>query len=242
MNWDGPSGAGGACTRCSTRRWRAPTRARCWQRPSAGKACRALRRGRRRQVGRQSWRQRWRHAWPDVALAGVVVTRYGHAVPTRSASPCSRRATRCRTRRASRQRGGCWRQCTGLTADDLVLALMSGGASALLWSCRRRAGRRRQCGRSIARCWRAGATIGEMNVIRKHLSAIKGGRLAAAAAPRARGHARHQRRAGRQTPRHDRERPDRAGCQHLGRRTRARRPLPHETAAGGDRGAGGRFG
>jgi hydroxypyruvate reductase len=70
----------------------------------------------------------------------------------------------------------------GLSADDLVIALMSGGASALL--------ELPAPGLTLADASRvnrallaSGAAIGEMNAVRKHLSAIKGGRLAAAARP-----------------------------------------------------------
>src|SRR3546814_3620630 len=70
----------------------------------------------------------------------------------------------------------------GLTADDLVLCLISGGGSALLAL--------PAPGLTLAdkqavnqALLKSGANIAEMNCVRKHLSAIKGGRLAAAAAP-----------------------------------------------------------
>ena len=70
----------------------------------------------------------------------------------------------------------------GLTSDDLVLCLMSGGGSALMTL--------PALGLTLAdkqalnqALLRSGANIGEMNCVRKHISAIKGGRLAAAAAP-----------------------------------------------------------
>ena len=70
----------------------------------------------------------------------------------------------------------------GLTADDLVLALVSGGGSALL--ALPAPGVTLADKQAVNRALLAsGATIGEMNAVRKHLSAIKGGRLAAAAAP-----------------------------------------------------------
>jgi glycerate 2-kinase len=120
-------------------------------------------------------------AWPDVPLEGTVVTRYGHAVPTR----------RIEVIEASHpvpdensQRGAArlLQRVVGLGPDDLVIALMSGGASALL------AGPadgitledKQAINRALLAC---GANITEMNAVRKHLSAIKGGRLAAAAAP-----------------------------------------------------------
>ena len=70
----------------------------------------------------------------------------------------------------------------GLTADDLVVALISGGGSALLTM--PVAGVSVEEKRAVNKALLAsGAPIGEMNCLRKHLSAIKGGRLAAAAFP-----------------------------------------------------------
>ncbi len=120
-------------------------------------------------------------AWPDVALGGVVVTRYGHAVPTRriavlqSSHPvpdAAGEAAAARILAAVR----------GLGPDDLVLALISGGASALmpLPAPGLTLADKQAINRALLAC---GATISEMNCVRKHLSAIKGGRLAAAAAP-----------------------------------------------------------
>ena len=71
---------------------------------------------------------------------------------------------------------------SGLTADDLVLCLISGGGSALLAAPAAGislADKQDVVGRLLA----SGADIVETNVVRKHLSAIKGGRLGAAAAP-----------------------------------------------------------
>ncbi|MDO8771097.1 MAG: glycerate kinase [Burkholderiaceae bacterium] len=70
----------------------------------------------------------------------------------------------------------------GLRPQDLVLALISGGGSALM--ALPASGVNFQEKQSITRALlRGGATIHELNVVRKHLSAIKGGRLAQAAAP-----------------------------------------------------------
>ncbi len=120
-------------------------------------------------------------AWPDVAMAGIVVTRYGHNAPTRrievmeAAHPVPDANSEAGARRVLDA-------VHGLGPDDLVLALMSGGASALL--------ELPAPGLTLADADRvnrallkSGAAIGEMNAVRKHLSAIKGGRLAAAAAP-----------------------------------------------------------
>jgi glycerate 2-kinase len=120
-------------------------------------------------------------AWPDVAMTGIVVTRYGHNAPTRrievmeAAHPVPDASSEAGARRVLDA-------VRGLGPDDLVLALMSGGASALL--------ELPAPGLTLADADRvnrallkSGAAIGEMNAVRKHLSAIKGGRLAAAAAP-----------------------------------------------------------
>ncbi len=120
-------------------------------------------------------------AWPDATMTGVVVTRYGHAVPTRTievieaSHPVPDANSELGARRVLAA-------VQGLSADDLVIALMSGGASALL--------ELPGPGLTLADAERvnrallaSGAAIGEMNTVRKHLSAIKGGRLAAAARP-----------------------------------------------------------
>ena len=114
-------------------------------------------------------------------LDGLVVTRYGHAAPTRAikvveaAHPVPDRAGREAARRILELVGG-------LGEDDLVLCLISGGGSALL--ALPSAGISLDDKQAVNRALlRAGATISEINCVRKHLSAIKGGRLAAAAAP-----------------------------------------------------------
>jgi hydroxypyruvate reductase len=119
-------------------------------------------------------------AW-DGPLDGLVVTRYGHLVPTRwievveAAHPVPDAAGRDAAARILRR-------VSGLGPDDLVLALISGGASALL--ALPAAGVSLEEKQAINRALLvSGATIAEMNCVRKHLSAIKGGRLAAAAAP-----------------------------------------------------------
>lgn len=118
-------------------------------------------------------------AWPGVE--GVVVTRYGHAVPTArirviEAShpvPDANSALGARAVLDAVQ---------GLGPGDLVLALMSGGASALMELPAE--GLTLDDMRAVnAALLESGAPIGAMNAVRKHLSAIKGGRLAAAAAP-----------------------------------------------------------
>lgn len=119
-------------------------------------------------------------AWPSPP-EGLVVTRYGHAVPCRrievveAAHPVPDEAGRAAAARIMAL-------VRGLGEDDLVVALVSGGGSALLalpadgLSLEDKQGVNRALLRS-------GASIDEMNAVRKHLSAIKGGRLAAAAFP-----------------------------------------------------------
>ncbi len=74
-------------------------------------------------------------AWPDRALSGLVVTRYGHAVPTKrievveASHPVPDAASEAAARRILEMAGG-----GGLTDRDLVLFLVSGGGSALLAS------------------------------------------------------------------------------------------------------------
>jgi glycerate 2-kinase len=120
-------------------------------------------------------------AWPDIALEGTVVTRFGHAVPTRRIEviEASHPVPDDNSERGAKR---LLERVQGLTKDDLVIALMSGGASALLAAPVERLtlADKQAINRALLAC---GANITEMNAVRKHLSAIKGGRLAAAAAP-----------------------------------------------------------
>ncbi len=120
-------------------------------------------------------------AWPDVALEGTVVTRYGHAVPTRRIEviEASHPVPDANSERGAQR---LLERVRGLGPDDLVIALMSGGASALLAA--PAPGVTLADKQAVNRALLAsGANIAEMNAVRKHLSAIKGGRLAAAAFP-----------------------------------------------------------
>jgi glycerate 2-kinase len=115
------------------------------------------------------------------ALGGLVVTRYGHGVECRrievveAAHPVPDAAGEQAARRILAA-------VQNLSPDDLVLCLMSGGASALLSL--PAPGLTLEDKQAVNRALlRSGATIAEMNCVRKHLSAIKGGRLAAACAP-----------------------------------------------------------
>ena len=124
--------------------------------------------------------------WPaDAPLSGLVVTRYHHVPPRRAgvrerveiveaAHPVPDAAgLEAATRILA--------LTEGLTADDLVLCLISGGGSSLLTLPAE--GITLEDKQHINRALLAsGADIGEMNCVRKHLSRIKGGRLAAACA------------------------------------------------------------
>lgn len=120
-------------------------------------------------------------AWPDVPLQGAVVTRYSHAVPTRRIEviEASHPVPDANSERGARRLLEC---VQGLTRDDLVIALISGGGSALcaLPAPGLTLADKQAINRALLAC---GANIAEMNCVRKHLSGIKGGRLAAAARP-----------------------------------------------------------
>ena len=119
-------------------------------------------------------------AWP-ADYSGLVVTRYGYRVPTakidviEAAHPVPDAAGL----EGSRQ---LFERVKNLTADDLVICLISGGASALLPLPLEGLdlADEQAVGQALLKC---GATISEMNCVRRHLSAIKGGRLARACAP-----------------------------------------------------------
>ncbi|WP_027863642.1 glycerate kinase type-2 family protein [Massilia alkalitolerans] len=117
----------------------------------------------------------------DGALTGLVVTRYGYAVPcerieiVEAAHPVPDEAG---LRAAQRMMA----LVRGLCPEDTVLCLISGGGSALLPLPLE--GISLEDKQAVNRALlRSGATIGEMNCVRRHLSAIKGGRLAAACHP-----------------------------------------------------------
>ncbi|SDY29008.1 glycerate kinase type-2 family protein [Citreimonas salinaria] len=117
----------------------------------------------------------------DTPVEGVVVTRYGYGAPRRhlqvieAAHPVPDEA-------GARATQAVFDAVSGLTEDDLVIALICGGGSALLPAPPE--------GLTLAdeqalnrELLRSGAPIGAMNAIRKHVSRIKGGRLALAAHP-----------------------------------------------------------
>jgi glycerate 2-kinase len=118
--------------------------------------------------------------WPG-PLSGLVVTRYGYAVPcarieiVEAAHPVPDAAGVVAARRIHDV-------VADLTADDMVLCLISGGGSALL--ALPLPGIALEDKQAVNReLLKSGASITEMNCVRRHLSAIKGGRLAAACHP-----------------------------------------------------------
>ena len=120
-------------------------------------------------------------AWPETALEGLVVVPYGHGAPTsrirvaEAAHPVPDGAGLAAAEEILSL-------AAGLGEDDLMLCLLSGGGSALLAAPApgvSLADKRAVTGELL----RSGATISEINCVRKHLSAVKGGRLAAAAWP-----------------------------------------------------------
>ena len=158
--------------------------------------------------------------WPaDAPLPGLVVTRYGHVPPrppglarrievVEAAHPVPDEAGERAAERVLALAGD-------LTADDLVLCLISGGGSALatLPAAGLTLADKQRIHRELLA---SGADIGEMNCVRKHLSRIKGGRLAAACAPGSCRDIGDQRCTGRRSGR-DRQRPDRVRRHHLRR-------------------------
>ncbi|MFT7771880.1 glycerate kinase type-2 family protein [Roseateles sp.] len=124
-------------------------------------------------------------AWPaEAPLSGLVITRYGHVPPgfkprrlevVEAAHPVPDASGLAASEKLLAL-------TKGLTADDLVICLISGGGSALmsLPAPGLLLSDKQAVNRALLN---SGAAIGEMNCVRKHLSAIKGGRLAAACAP-----------------------------------------------------------
>lgn len=115
------------------------------------------------------------------AISGLVVTRYGHGADCKrievveAAHPVPDEAGR-------RAAGRMMEMVQGLTENDLVLCLISGGGSALL--ALPADGITLEQKQAINKALlKSGAAISEMNCVRKHLSSIKGGRLALACAP-----------------------------------------------------------
>jgi glycerate 2-kinase len=125
--------------------------------------------------------------WPkDAPMTGLVVTRYDYVPPAYKASPGRIEVVEAAHpvpddagRRAAKRIA---ELTQGLTKDDLVLCLISGGASSLL--AMPASGLTLEQKQAINKALlKSGAAIDEMNCVRKHLSAIKGGRLAMMCAP-----------------------------------------------------------
>lgn len=118
--------------------------------------------------------------WPG-KVEGLIVTRYGHGADCKqievveAAHPVPDEAGRAAA-------GRMLELVKGLTEDDLVLCLITGGGSALLSLPGEGISLEQKQALNKA-LLKSGATISEMNCVRKHLSAIKGGRLALACAP-----------------------------------------------------------
>ena len=117
--------------------------------------------------------------WPrDAALEGLVVTRYKHGLPTRhirvieAGHPVPDETGESAAKEILRQ-------VRSLAPNDLLLALISGGGSALLSLPVETVGMD-ALKATTRELLRSGAPIQDMNTVRKHLSAIQGGRLAAA--------------------------------------------------------------
>lgn len=118
--------------------------------------------------------------WPG-SLSGLVVTRYGYRVPCKrieiveAAHPVPDQAGQDAAKRILKL-------VSNLSPNDTVLCLISGGGSALLASPLDgiTLEDKQEVNRNLLK---SGATISEMNTVRRHLSAIKGGRLAVACHP-----------------------------------------------------------
>ncbi len=138
----------------------------------AGKASAAMAQALEQALVKKGW---------DGQLEGIVLTRYGYALPcerieiVEAAHPVPDEAGFLAARRIADK-------VRGLTSDDLVIALISGGGSALLVAPAKGLGLADKQAVNSA-LLRSGASISEMNCVRRHLSALKGGRLGALCAP-----------------------------------------------------------
>ena len=121
-------------------------------------------------------------AWPDVALEGLVITRYAHGAPTQrirvveAGHPVPDEAGEAAAR-------DIMQLVSSLQRGDLLLALISGGGSSLL-SLPVPEVSMSSLKSVTTMLLASGAPIGEMNIVRKHLSQVAGGRLSVAATKR----------------------------------------------------------
>ena len=168
---------------------------------------------------------------PRKRLAGLAVTRHGYGRPTQlvplieAGHPVPDAAGISTTKRVLAL-------ADAVDAEDLVLVLLSGGASAN-WIAPvdgLTLAEKQAVTRALLK---SGAAIGEMNTVRKHLSRIKGGRLAGRAFPRRSRDARNLRRA-RRRPGGHRLGSDGTRSDDTCRCARRRRPLPPRSARTGD--------
>ncbi|GED22392.1 glycerate kinase type-2 family protein [Halomonas halmophila] len=128
----------------------------------------------------------WQTQYPDAPLSGLVVTRYGHG-PQGDAEACANievleAAHPMPDDLGERAARRMLESLDGLGEQDLVIALISGGGSALMTlpAPGIELAEKQALNQALLRC---GAPISEINTVRRHLSAIKGGRLAVAAHP-----------------------------------------------------------
>jgi glycerate 2-kinase len=131
----------------------------------------------------QAFEQLWENRYPNAPMSGMVVTRYDHTPPTpvglqgkikivEASHPVPDAAGLAAAEQILQS-------VQGLTQDDLLVCLISGGGSSLLTlPCEGLSFPEKQAINQALLM--SGATIFEMNCVRKHLSRIKGGRLAAA--------------------------------------------------------------
>jgi glycerate 2-kinase len=118
--------------------------------------------------------------YPLDRLEGLVITRYAHALPTQkievveASHPVPDKAGQEATQKLLQT-------LQGLTSNDVVLCLISGGGSALLVS--PNGVTLEQKAELTKALLNSGADISEINTVRKHLSNVKGGQLARLAAP-----------------------------------------------------------
>ncbi len=153
----------------------------CLPDPPAGGRTVVIGAGKASAVMGQALERHFAEKHPGVLIEGVIVTRYGYAVPCErieileAAHPVPDEAGLAAA-------GRILETVSGLTENDLVICLISGGGSALLTLPAE--GMTLADKQAVNQALLAsGATINEMNCIRRHLSRIKGGQLAAACAP-----------------------------------------------------------